>query len=157
MSLLLPISRTFTDEDFLKDPTTFFRTINKFSQDVANSVNARTIGAYTTQAQVCGNKFFYITKPGANDVLRKVLVFTTLLSGNNTLPIGELLPTNVVISAVYGMAQSSTTAVPLPFVNVASITDSIGLSVNISSASVIVATSTSNWESFSGFVTVEYL
>lgn len=156
MSFFLPTSRTFTVDDFNRDPTMFIRVLNKFSEDTANAVNVRTIGNYLNQAIPCGNTFFSIVKPSTNNVSRIVLEFNSLASGLNTLPINVTFPSNVVISALYAMAQNGSIAIPIPYINITNIADSISIYVNLSTNSAIIQTSTSNWTAFYGFVVVEY-
>jgi hypothetical protein len=149
-SPFLAASRTFQDVDVQAQPELFSRIINKFSEDVSVNVNTRTIGIYSNVSSPIGNSFFGI------NILRVVAQFSSLASGYTVLPTDITPSANIVVTALYGIAQSTADAVPIPYVNPTTPSDSVSVALNLGTGYISIITTTSNWTSFSGFVCVEY-
>lgn len=143
----LPSSRSFSDINVDKDPEIFLRALNKFSNDVAVAVNARTIGVYTTNPVPCGNAF------NSADVSRVVVPVQGIPNGASVVSTPIPLGSPLVVCALYGFAQDGSLAIPIPFV---SSTSTISLSFNLTNNSINLSSIGGSFASFNGFIVIEY-
>jgi hypothetical protein len=135
----LTTSRSFQDVDVREQPELFNRILNKFSEDVSNNVNVRTIGFYDITPSLNGNSFL------GNPVYRVVvpfLSFTTTVTLNTPIVTSGML----TIVALYGITQSNTTASPIP-------SPTISVSFDLISGDV---TLTGTGTMSPGFICIEY-
>lgn len=99
--------------------------INKTYVDVANAVNQRTIGLYpTNRPAVTGNSFFFTSQ--RLQELRQIYRFTTF----GTIKHGINTSNIVGFSQIYGSFTDGTVWYPLPYVDVASATNQINITVD---------------------------
>jgi hypothetical protein len=119
-------SISFSDINLVNSPEVFIRALNRFVDDVSAAVNARMIGVYAGTPQPTGNKF------NGADTSRVVMTIPSILSGMSTYPTGIPMSRGIFFSAIYGTAQNGLISLPLPYLNSATITDSIGLSIDLS-------------------------
>ncbi len=144
-----------TSREFPEDIKLLTLECDKSYVDVANAVNARTIGIFpTTRNALTGESWFYDQKKKQN-TLRQVYRFTTFTNplsiphGINTATIGGF-------TRIYGTATNGTTWYPLPLVSALAATDQISVVVDASNI-VITAGATVPFVTTSGFVVLEWL
>ena len=146
----LPNSRSFSDINFDQSPDIFIRALNKFSTDVASTVNERTIGIYSASPQSSGNVF------SGSSVLRVCAQIPSIGNGVSTVSVPVDLSSNLTILKLYGTAQNGSNSIPLPYINVNVPSDSISLSFDLTNAILTLTTTTSNWTSYAAILIVEY-
>lgn len=127
--------------------------------DIANAVNLRTIGIFTTNVPTTTGEVWYITGNQRQQTLRQVYTFGAIAAGTE-LDIPLNIPSFIGFTKLYGEALNTNNQyIPLPYVDTTNVTNQIGLLVQtvtgVLSISIIVgATAT---PLVSGFVDLEYL
>lgn len=124
--------------------------INKVYVDIANVVNAKTIGTFGTTQLVTGERWS-IGGP-VKQTLRRVYSVTgtgNIAHGINTSQIGGF-------TAIYGQFTDGTIWYTLPYVNVVNVTNQISLTIT-STNIVITAGAGAPPAVSSGFVVLEWL
>lgn len=125
--------------------------VNKAYVDIANNVNARTIGTYgTNRPTPTGNRWF--VSGGNQQTLRQVYTFTS--AGNIAHNINFSFIAGFV--AIYGSFTDGSIWYPLPYVDVTGVTNQISLTVT-STNIVITAGAGSPPSITQGFVVLEWL
>ena len=146
----LPATRSFSDINVVENPDVFLRALNKFANDTATAVNGRTIGTYTQEEVPSGNTF------NGTQSSRMVVSIPSILNGTTTTATGIPTSSTLGIVNLYGIATNGTLSIPVPYINVSSPSDSVGLSFDLTSASVLLETTTSNWTGYKAYIVVEF-
>jgi len=149
-SPFLQQTRSFSDISIVDDPDLLLRALNKFSSDVAFAVNIRTVGIYNDIISSTGNSF------NGTQTSRIISIVPSILSGTTSVSTTIQKAPNLKILCLYGVATNGSVSIPIPYLNVAAPGDSIGLSFDLTTASVQLLTTTANWTSYSAFVNVEF-
>lgn len=128
MSTNLPNQTPYlrTSRNFPKDPQALSVEIDKSYIDIANVVNARTIGVFTVNSPVVNGETWYLE--GGNQkqqALRRVYQFTS--AGN--IPHGLDLTAISGMVKIYGTFTNGTNWYPLPYVDVVSATNQVNVIV----------------------------
>lgn len=146
----LPSTRSFSDINVIENPDVFLRALNKFANDTASAVNDRTSGTYTKDAVPAGNTF------NGSQSSRVVVFVSSILNGTTTTQTTIPLSSTLGIVQLYGIATNGTLSLPLPYINVTSVADSIGLSFNLLNGTVLIQTSTANWTAYRAYIVIEF-
>lgn len=142
---------------FPSDPGYMQREINLVYNDLANAINMKDIGLYTTQATSTGQLFFSTTgNTTSRPTLRQVFTAPSILNGTTSIAHGINIQPTTVFTRIYGNAtQPSTMWLPIPYINVAAPADSIQLRVNGTNIEII--TTTANYTAFSAMIILEFI
>lgn len=142
--------------------------LRQYLNNIASAVNNKDSGLYTDEEVVTGQRFLpiFITNKSESliyrDVFRTVVDFG-VLPNNSTKNVAHGITTTEDFSIVrfYGTATdpgASTlqTAIPIPYVNVA--TPSDGVQLSMGATNVSITTTTANFTSFTRcFIIIEYI
>jgi len=127
--------------------------ISKSYVDIANFVNARTIGVYATNVPtITGNQWFISGANPRNVSLRQAYTFTA--AGN--IPHGINFINVVAFVQIYGSFTDGTNWYPLPYVDVVAANNQINLKVTPTNI-VITAGAGSPPTITSGIVVLEWI
>jgi len=154
LSSFLITSRKFPTDEALLEPT-----LTKMYTDVANAVNARTVGVYNSSQIKTGNIYFnngieHNQHPG----FRKVYQLASIASGINAIPLDITLISTSRFVNMYGTAnRPSVQSVGIPYVNVTTPADGITLRINWTVPQIEVVTTTGNWTAYSAIIVLEYI
>lgn len=126
--------------------------IDRAYLDIANAVNARTIGIYSTNASVTTGNSWFINSNQRNQTIRKIYTFSA--AGN--IAHGINLSQIAGIVKIEGTFTDGTNWYPLPYVDVTAANNQVNVIVNPTNI-VITAGGGSPPTITSGFVIVEWL
>ena len=129
------------------------RALSKETEDVANAVNSRTCGIYSNVSTPIGDTFFFASVSAS----RVASLVAAIPLGSTTIQTQIQPSGSLRVVRIYGVANSATQCVPLPYINSSTLADSIGLSFNPTNGVITITTTTSNWAAYSAVVVVEYL
>jgi hypothetical protein len=141
-----------TSRNFPIDPQPLAVEINKSYVDIANAVNARTIGIFAPMPSNTGNAWYLAGRSSKQETIRQVYLVTgagTIAHGINVATIGGFV-------AVYGTFTDGTVWYPLPYVDATAANNQVSLTVT-SSNIVITAGGGSPPTISSGYVVLEWL
>lgn len=132
--------------------------LNKMYFEVANGVNARTIGIYDKFQIATGNRYFNDGDPTNRlQSFRQVYTLASIAIGTNTIASNIAIDANTRFVNIYGVAQSTTIATPLTPWIVGTPNDAPYLRVNLATGNIEIITTTANWTTFSAIVVLEYI
>lgn len=145
--------------NFPNDEVRLQVTLNKMYIEIAQAVNKRTIGTYSTAQITTGNVYF----PEGNtteteESFRTIYTLASIASGVNTIPLGFTLTPTTQFVMMYGTANNpGVRSGPIPYVNLTTPTDGIELRVNWTTSNIEIVTTTSNWVAYSAIIVLEYI
>lgn len=132
--------------------------LTKMYFEVANAVNSRTIGIFDQFQIATGNRYLNTGDPTNRlQSFRQVYIAPSILNGTTTIATGISIDANTKFVQIYGTAQNTSFAIPLPYVNTTTPADSITLRVNLSTGNIEIITTTANWTSYNATVVLEYI
>jgi hypothetical protein len=141
-----------TTRNFPEDPQALSVEISKSYLDIANIVNARTIGVYATVPIVTGNTWYVRGGSQKNQSLRQVYTFTA--AGN--IAHGINLANIAGFVAIYGTFTDGTIWYPLPYVNVVAANNQV--SVTVTGTNIVITAGGGAPPTITkGFVVLEWL
>lgn len=141
-----------TSRNFPQDVQPLSVEISKTYVDIANVVNARTIGIFATVPIVTGNAWYIKGGSLKQQTLRQVYIFTAagnIAHGINTANIAGFV-------AIYGTFTDGSIWYPLPYVNVVAANNQVSITVT-STNIVITAGGGAPPTISSGFIVLEWL
>lgn len=141
-----------TSREFPEDLHMLTVEINKSYVDIANAVNARTVGIFPTNKPCATGESWYITS-ARQQTLRQFYTFTAA----GPIPHGINLAQIVGFTKIYGtFVDTSGVWYPLPYVDVVNATNQVSVIVNANNI-VITAGALSPPTIDSGTVVLEWL
>jgi len=141
-----------TSREFPVDPQALNVELSKSYIDIANIVNARTIGTYGSVPTVTGNTWFTSGSATKRQTLRQIFTFTA--AGNITHNINTSNIAGFV--SIYGTFTDGTNWYPLPYVDVAAANNQVNVIVT-PTVITITAGGGAPPTITSGFVVLEWL
>jgi len=150
-----PTSFLRTSREFPQDPELLSVELDKSYVDIANAVNARTIGIFPVNRNVLTGESWFFNQNKKQNTIRQVYRFTTFTSplliphGINTTTIGGF-------TRIYGTATNGTNWYPLPYVDVVAANNQINVIVTPTNI-VITAGAGAPPAITSGFIVLEWL
>lgn len=151
---------TLAQSPYLRDqrqfPVTDLKTLavenDRAYIDIASKVNARTIGIFALNNSIITGESWYLAGSSQRQqTLRKLFTFTT----SGTFPHGIDFTTITGFTKIYGTFTNGTNWFPLPFVDVVSATNQVGIRVN--PTNVVITAGAGAPTITSGFVILEWL
>jgi len=151
-----------TSREFPEEMKSLCQEVNKSYVDIANAVNARTIGIYpTTRAAITGN-IYYLEGRQRYQSQREVYLFGAIAAGSS-LSIPYILNGFYQFVNIYGTCLTDGTdlasdedARPIPYVsNTAN--DSIELRVDIASNEIIITVGSACANIIQGLIVLEWI
>ncbi len=150
VSSFVPSVRTFNVEDTKSLNTN----LNESYRDLSQATNQRTIGNYTPESTLTGNKLYGVSN-SAIPTYRVFLSAPSILNGTTSIPHNVQSLSTMKLLTLFGGASSAPSSwVPLPFVNVATPGNGIQLQVNGSNVEII--TTSGSYTGYSAWVVMEY-
>jgi len=141
-----------TSRNFPLDAQPLAVEVNKSYVDIANAVNARTIGVFSTNLPAITGEAWFYNKNEKQQTLRKLFTFTA--AGNIAHNINF---TNIAgFSRIYGTFTNGTNWYPLPYVDVTAANNQVNVIVTPTNI-VITAGGGAPPAISSGFVVLEWL
>jgi len=141
-----------TSREFPKDIDQLTDTLNKIYLDIANGVNARTIGTFPTNKPVIIGDAWFI---GGHkfQALRQIYEIT------GTGPIAHRIDLTSIkaFTHIYGTFTDGTNWYPLPFVSVVDVTNQVNLYVGPTNIQVTGGGGAGQPAVVSGFVVLEWI
>jgi len=139
--------------NFPADTQALMVEINKSYVDIANSVNARTIGIFPVNDPIAtGETWFINGESGKQQTLRQVYTFTS--AGN--IPHGIVLPQISAFTRIYGTFTNGTNWYPLPYVDVNAANNQVN--VYVDPTNIVITSGAGAPPSItSGYVVLEWL
>ena len=120
--------------------------------DIAQKVNARTIGIFAISKQIVTGEQWYINgQPNKQQTLRQV--YTT--SGAGSIAHGINVPATSGFTRIYGTATDGTNWYPLPYVSSSNANEQI--SIQITSTNIVIAAGISAPTITSATIVLEWL
>jgi hypothetical protein len=124
-----PIKSPFlrTSRDFPEELKQLCIEVNKAYIDIANNVNARTIGAFPSNRSITTGETWYIYRNQKQTGIRQVYPFTS--TSPITIPHGINVALISAFIRIFGTATDGTNWYPLPYVDVVDATNQINVIV----------------------------
>lgn len=144
---------------FPQDKEQLERVLNKMYFEVANGVNARTIGVYDKFQIATGNRYFNTGDPTNRlQSFRQVYTLANLpAAGTATIPSNIAIDNNTQFVQIYGVVQNGSIAVAFTPWVVGTPNDAPYLRVNEATGNIEIITTSGNWTTYSGIITLEYI
>lgn len=116
-----------TSRNFPQDSQPLSVELSKTYIDIANFVNARTIGTYSVNIPtITGNQFFTSGASTRRQSLRQIYTFTT--AGN--IPHGINFQNVTAFVQIYGTYTDGTNWYPIPLVSTTNVANQVSVTVN---------------------------
>lgn len=141
-----------TSRNFPTDPQELSVENSRSYLDIANAVNTRTIGFFSTNKPSITGEAWYVNSNQKQQTFRQVYTFTS--AGN--IPHGINLSQISAFTAIYGTFTDGSVWYPLPYVNVVAANNQVSVTVNATNI-VITAGAGSPPTISSGYVILEWL
>lgn len=151
VSNLIPSSRTFKTDD----SESLSVSLDQMYRDVSVGVNTRTIGNYSTTPSLTGNTLYGIeSKPITT--YRIIVQASSILNGTTNIAHGVNNLSSVRTLSLIGGASSPSTSsfLPLPFVNVG--TPGNGIQIDVNGANIQIITTSGSYTGYSAWIVWEY-
>lgn len=149
-----------TSRKFPQNPVELESVLSKAYNDTAFNVNVSTNGTYEKIQIDTRNKYYSTTPqdPRQRQSYRQVYTLAALPNtGTATIPTGiNITPTTQFVN-IYGVAESTTIAVPLTPWNMTRTDDAPYLRVNKTTRNIEIVTNSGNWITFSAMIVLEYI
>lgn len=135
------------------------RILNKAYFELANAVNARTIGVYDKFQIATGNRYFNDGDPTNRlQSFRQVYTIAALPNtGTATIASNIAIDNNTRFVNIYGVAQDGSIAVAFTPWVVGTPNDAPYLRINETTGNIEIITTSGNWVTYSGIITIEYI
>jgi len=144
-----------TSREFPEDLHQLTVEINKSYLDIANTVNARTIGLFTTNRPAITGESWFITNNQRQQTLRKIYSFGAIAAGA-TLTIAHGVTGFTAFTKIYAVV--TTTAVdyrPVPYVD--PITPTTGMTILVDATNIRIVMGATAQPVTSGLAILEWL
>jgi hypothetical protein len=151
-NILNPVAFLRTSRNFPLDAQPLAVEVNKSYVDIANAVNSRTIGLFsTTRPAITGEEWFYFQNQ-KQQTFRQLYTFTAAGSIAHGINFANIAG----FSRIYGTFTNGTNWYPLPYVDVVSATNQVNVIVTPTNI-VITAGGGAPPAITNGFVVLEWL
>lgn len=145
-----------TSRSFPTDLQPLVVQINKMYNDIATSVNCRTVGIFADNTSVATGETWYVldsirelVDPNGVQTLRKTFQFT----GTGSIPHGIDFNNILGFTRIYGTVTDGTLWTPLPYADITNVINQVLVLVN--PTNIVIASNT--YPVAGGFVVLEYL
>jgi hypothetical protein len=148
-----------TSRQFPFDDVELPRLLNKSYFETANAVNARTIGIYDKFQIATGNRYFNTGDPTNRlQSFRQVYTIAALpAAGTATIPSNIAIDNNTQFVQIYGTVQNGSISVGFTDWHMGALNDAPYLKMNEATGNIEIITTSGNWTTYSGIITLEYI